>query len=530
VVQYAHRVGDDGVAVDEDRHEVLAAELAQRRAVGGIDGDGLDLEPLVRERERDPLDVGGVAEAVEPQHCAEAYARAVRRFVLLAAIALAGCGGNGDEPRPAATPAGADPPAAESGAIPAAAADRWPQPERYSLELAYDARRHALRGSERIALRNTGPAPLASVWLRTWGNAFGGCKRRYVRVDVTRGARAGSERAGCTALELRLERPLEPGASTALDLRIEATAPRRPDRFGRFAGAAYFGNALPLLAVADAGGWELPPYTFHGESFLSLSARWDVRLRLPPGIRAATTGSTEAGLTTALARDFAIVAGPLRATERRAGGITLRHWRLRESKRDAERALGHAARAMRAFARWFGPYGRDELDVVEGPSAVARGAGIGMEYPELVLTPARAIVVQHEVAHQWWHGIVGNDEYHEPWLDESFATYAAVRLAGSPGRCDPPRGRPRLTASMEAFERRDGRDYRRVVYVGGMCALATIERQIGRARFDRMMRGVVADHRDGILTTAGFAAAVRAAAPPSVDAGALLRRAGIVSG
>ena len=185
---------------------------------------------------------------------------------------------------------------------------------------------------------------------------------------------------------------------------------------------------------------------------------------------------------------------------------------------------------MRSYTRWFGPYERDELDLVEGPSAVARGAGIGMEYPELVLTPARALVVRHEVAHQWWHGIVGNDEYAEPWLDESFATYAGVRLAGRAGRCAPPRGRPPLTASMKAFGRHGGRDYRRVVYIGGMCALSTLERRLGRARFDRMLRGVVEEHRDGILTTAGFVAAVRAAAPPGVDAGALLRRAGIRAG
>ena len=458
---------------------------------------------------------------------------------MLAAIALAGCGGGtrptssgstgGERPRPAATPAASErPPEAEGGGT--AAAERWPRPERYSLELGYDDRRHALRGSERIALRNTGPAPLESVWLRTWGNAFGGCKRRYVRVAVTSGGRAGAERVGCTALEVRLERPLRIGASAELALRVDVTAPARPDRFGRFAGAAYFGNALPLLAVADAGGWELPPYTFTGESFLSLTARWDVRLRLPAGVRAATTGTTEAGVTHAIARDFTIVAGPLRPTELRAGGVTLRRWRLREPARDATRVLRLAAAAMRSYTRWFGPYGRDELDLVEGPSAVARGAGIGMEYPELVLTPARALVVRHEVAHQWWHGIVGNDEYAEPWLDESFATYAGVRLAGGAGRCEPPRGRPRLTASMKAFGSRGGRDYRRVVYIGGMCTLSTLERRLGRARFDRMLRGVVEDHRDGILTTAAFVSAVRAAAPPGVDASALLRRSGIRAG
>ena len=387
-----------------------------------------------------------------------------RVLALLTATALASCGGDGDTPRPASTPAAAGRPVEAAAGEPAA---RWPRPERYSLELAYDERRYELAGTQTIALRNTGPAPLASVWLRTWGNAFGGCAHRYVRVRVTGGGRGGAERLRCTALKVRLESPLEPGASTALELRIRVTAPKRPDRFGRFAGAAFFGNALPLLAVADADGWNLPPYTFRGESFFSLSSPWNVRLRLPPGVRAAMTGSTVAGVTTAVARDFAIVAGPLELTERRAGGVMLRHWRLREPAADARRVLLLAAAALRSYARWFGPYGREELDLVEGPSEVARGAGIGMEYPELVLTPAQALVVRHEVAHQWWYGIVGNDEYAQPWLDESFATYSGVRLAGGTGGCEPPRGRPRLTASMRVFERAHRSAYSRVVYVGG---------------------------------------------------------------
>jgi hypothetical protein len=457
----------------------------------------------------------------------------MRRALLLAAIALATCVGCGDAPRRHADASDARSSGgqrhgprqpATSTAAPAA---RWPQPERYTLDLSYDAGRFALSGAERIELRNSGPAPLASVWLRTWGNAFGGCKHRYVDVEVTAGGSADSERAGCTALEVRLPAPLAPGARATLELRIDVAAPARPDRFGRFAGVTYFGNALPLLAVADAGGWQLPPYTFYGESFLSLSADWELRLQLPPRVRAATTGTREGDVTRAFARDFAIVAGPLRTTARRVGGVTLRHWRVRESRRDATRALRLGARALRAYARWFGPYERSELDIVEGPRAVARGAGLGMEYPELVLTPARARVLQHEVAHQWWHGIVGNDEYHEPWLDESFATYSGYRLAGRAGGCEPPRGRPPLTSSMKVFARHRGRDYGRVVYGGGACALRMLERGFGRARFDRLLRAFVRDHRDGIATTADFAAAVRAAAPPGHDADALLRRAGI---
>jgi aminopeptidase N len=30
----------------------------------------------------------------------------------------------------------------------------------------------------------------------------------------------------------------------------------------------------------------------------------------------------------------------------------------------------------------------------------------------------------HETAHQWWFGMVGNDQAMEPWLDEALATYS----------------------------------------------------------------------------------------------------------
>ena len=87
----------------------------------------------------------------------------MRRAAVLLALALAGCGGGG-EPSPGTPAAGA----------PAGSGDRWPQPLRYALDLSYDAERYALAGEERIALRNTGPEPLPEIWLRSWGNAFGG--------------------------------------------------------------------------------------------------------------------------------------------------------------------------------------------------------------------------------------------------------------------------------------------------------------------------------------------------------------------
>jgi Peptidase family M1 domain len=452
----------------------------------------------------------------------------MRRLLLLfaAVVALAGCGGGGEPPRRL-------PP----GALAFPADARWPTPERYRLALAYDARRFRLAGVERIAFVNTGPDPLASVWVRTWGNAFGSCARRLVKVRVQSGGQLAQQSDDCTALEIRLPRPLATGGRGRIELAVAITAPRAADRFGRFAGTAYFGNALPILAVADVRGWALPPYDFRGESFYSLAAAWDARLALPRGTRAATTGRTRRVASGALAahapeaRDFMIVAGPLRESRRRAGGVVLRRWSVRESRAAARRALRRGAFALRRYQSWFGPYGRRELDLVEGPRTVARGTGIGMEYPELVLTPATPWVLDHEIAHQWFYAIVGNDQEQAPWLDESVASYAASRLEGfGAARCpEPSDARPPVTAAMSTFARAAPRAYGEVIYSAGPCALHRLERVLGPRRMLRALRGVVRTHRDGVLTTAELVAALRDAAPPGVNVDALLKQQRIVA-
>ena len=68
MLEDARGVGDDRVAVHEHRDELLAADLPNGGAVVGIHRHGLDLEPLVREREGDALDVRRKLEAIEPQH------------------------------------------------------------------------------------------------------------------------------------------------------------------------------------------------------------------------------------------------------------------------------------------------------------------------------------------------------------------------------------------------------------------------------------------------------------------------------
>jgi hypothetical protein len=444
----------------------------------------------------------------------------------LAVAVLAGCLGGDPEPRGS----GGSPAARGRGG--AKPEQYWPARARYRLALTYDAGAHALAGTERVEFVNTSPEALRSVWLRTWANGLGSCRRPFARVEVTAGGSAGEQRAGCTALEVRLARPLPPGERAVVALRVRVAVPPRPGRFGLFGDIASFGNALPVLAVADARGWRLEPYTDRGESFFSLTAAWRVELRVPEGLEVASTGREVAAgvLEAPLARDFTLVIGPMQVHELQAGGIRLQRFTAPgEPAGEARAALRTARSALTELGRRFGPLDATELDLVEGPGRVS-AFGIAMEYPDLVLSPAAAPALTHELAHQWFFGLVGNDQWREPWLDESFAEYAQASLrSGGPDRLGAcgrlPRGRPPLNSDMGVFERRPPRVYTQTVYIGGACSLRELERDLGRARFDAFLRGLVAGYRHEVLTTEGFVAALREAVPERFDVDRWLRAA-----
>jgi hypothetical protein len=179
-----------------------------------------------------------------------------------------------------------------------------------------------------------------------------------------------------------------------------------------------------------------------------------------------------------------------------------------------------ARRTVEALERRLAPYGSRELDMV----LLYGGAGgfAGMEYPELVFTVPFPVVIAHEIAHQWWYGLVGNDQYREPWLDESFASYFDHRLHPIWNSCEPDRpyalvapGRRHvpLNSSMARFEGGSPFAIAEVVYEAGACALQRLERDIGRARMTAFLRLLQTRFRYGVMRTADVLDAIRDVAP-----------------
>jgi aminopeptidase N len=193
-------------------------------------------------------------------------------------------------------------------------------------------------------------------------------------------------------------------------------------------------------------------------------------------------------------------------------------------------ALAAARDDLLGYEQRFGNYGAPELDIVQTNSI----AGEGIEYPELVFVQmtdasdwtSTAGLIAHEIAHQWFYGIVGNNQWREPWLDESFATFASGFPSHHCTSGDPLAGYPsnvRLTSTMGFFDSHPDGYYYGGLYGGGACALNDLRSRLGAQGFDNLLRDWVATHRYRVGTTVALVAAIRAAAPSGFDVDGFLK-------
>jgi aminopeptidase N len=200
----------------------------------------------------------------------------------------------------------------------------------------------------------------------------------------------------------------------------------------------------PTLAIRQGNDWVLDVPPSHGDVLFNEAALYQLDLTLPRDLVVIASGVTlnvidnpDNSRTWQIAggplRDMMVMAGPFQAVSETAAGATVTSYFRPGHEAAARVALAHATASLRLYSDTFGPYPYTELDLVEAPLNFR-----GMEYSGLVLIgedlyqnaiPAArsglAFLVAHEVAHQWWYSVVGNNPYQHPWLDEGLAEYSA---------------------------------------------------------------------------------------------------------
>jgi hypothetical protein len=403
-------------------------------------------------------------------------------------------------------------------------ATRTPYQATYTINLTSDATGANWSGRESVRFTNASAVALNEVYLRLWDNYFGTCPGTLpIRVSNVTGGTAGALEVGCTALKITLPSPLAQGGQATVAFDLSIAVKDGSDRFGRDGAYNFIGNALPVLAVRDAAGWHLDPYTNNGESFYQLASNYAVTLDHPSTVLTPATGtSTEAPgstgrtVTTATAtnvREFAWGAGPFsRSSTTSSGGVKVNtYWTSGVSSSTAASMQSTAASAMDGHGSRFGAYPYGEVDVLLHNNFWFGG----MEYPGFVLSTTSSVPVIHELGHQWFYGIVGDDEYATPFLDESFTDYATDLQRGVTGtNCwsgvSWASSAEKITNSMAYWDAHSSR-YSTVVYTYGKCALHDLRRVLGDAAMATMLKNYAQSHWYGVSTVAEFKAAAQAA-------------------
>jgi aminopeptidase N len=236
-----------------------------------------------------------------------------------------------------------------------------------------------------------------------------------------------------------------------------------------------------------------------------------------------TPGASGRTITTATAanvREFAWGAGPFsRSTTTSPGGIRVNtYWTSGVTSSTAASMQSTASSAMDGHGARFGTYPYGEVDLILHNNFWFGG----MEYPGFVLSQTSAVPVIHELGHQWFYGIVGDDEYGVPWLDEGFTDYATDLQRGVTGtNCwnsvTWQSSAENVTNSMAYWDAHSTR-YSTVVYSYGKCVLHDLRRLIGDAAMTNLMRTYAQSHWFGISTVADFKTAAQAATTTSLSA------------
>ncbi|MEH0473802.1 M1 family aminopeptidase [Streptomyces sp. B21-097] len=407
--------------------------------------------------------------------------------------------------------------------VPPADSTRTPAAPSYTVALTGNTAGTVWTGHESATFTNASSAPLSEVYLRLWDNYHGTCSAMPITVGNVTGGTAGALSVACTALQITLAAPLAQGQSATIGFDLGITVPSGADRFGHDGAFNFIGNALPVLAVKDGAGWHLDPYTNNGESFYSMAADFKVTLDHPTSLLVPATGTSvdAAGssgrtVTTATAskvRDFAWAAGPFsKISGTSAAGTAINVYSVSGiSSADAQSMLSTAKTAVDAHAARFGAYPYGELDAVIDNNYWFGG----MEYPGFVLDLVSTTALTHEIGHQWWYGIVGDDEYNSPWLDESFTDYSTDLAQGKTGSgcwssVSWASSAEKITDSMAYWDAHSSR-YSTVVYGYGKCALHDLRRLIGDTAMAKLLKDYATSHWYGVSTTAEFKAAAQAA-------------------
>ena len=229
---------------------------------------------------------------------------------------------------------------------------------------------------------------------------------------------------------------LQPTALHEIYIKYVVEIPNVLHRLGYTEKTVNLANFYPIACVYENQDFVIDAYSANGDPFYSDIASYSVTINYPFGYEIASTGTKTISkdnnnnickISAKAVRDFAIVLSKeFKMISQQVDGVSVNYFYYGDKK--PETSLETCVKSVQTFNDLFGEYPYSSLDIVE--TGFLHG---GMEYPNLVMISDNletyedyTYVIIHEIAHQWWYGLVGNNQYDYGWLDEGLAEYSCM--------------------------------------------------------------------------------------------------------
>jgi hypothetical protein len=315
-----------------------------------------------------------------------------------------------------------------------------------------------VRGSVTVEYTNATGGPLDALPFRFYANGPDGAEETLTVDAVTRdGAPSDSRLADDrTTLSVPISPALAPDETTtvAMDFTLAVPVDAR-DHYGILninpaRGTWALAQWYPILAGWDPDeGWVLDPPSEFGDPIFSTTASYDITLRAPAAWEVVSTGVVtdvtvdggvaERSIVTGPARDVTLVLDEdFEALQTEVDGTTITSWYNPGDARIGQAVLDYAATSLAYFNEIVGPYPYTTLDLapvdlfgaagVEFPQLIYMGTGYYRADYSLEVPNGLEFTVAHEVLHQWWYGLVGNNQYDHAFIDEGLTNFMSSQM------------------------------------------------------------------------------------------------------
>lgn len=331
----------------------------------------------------------------------------------------------------------------------------------YNLELEYNDNEKSLSGNESVTYVNSSKNVLKNVKFHLYPNAFrenskasvvsksnetkaypNGKSYGNITVDNIKVGNENSNYEICgedeNILNVNLNEDLYPNDKVQISLTFYVKLPNLNHRFGYGDNAVNICNFYPVACVYENDDFVTKLYNSNGDPFYSEVADYNVTVKYPQNLLIATSGvkvsqTTENEINTIYVqakcvRDFAIVMSNKFQTKNANYKDKLDINYFYYTDESPDKTMDLINEVFNFFEDKVGVYPYSQISVVE--TNFVHG---GMEYPNIVLISdsldsydTYQMVVIHELLHQWWYSVIGNNEFDEGWIDEGLTEFCTI--------------------------------------------------------------------------------------------------------